>query len=124
MNKNNTENAHNSTIIKEKVLSNIKPLTEKQELNLKKECLYISNDNKTFIKRIGELKKGSIIITLLEGVNGYFIEWINGDNIKEIGLTIKNKRVMDYDGVYFLNEDIVYLLRKCGFIVNTKEVLK
>ncbi len=84
----------------------------KMNKKIKKECLYLSKDNQTFINKIGELKKGNITITLLEGKRGFYLEWSNGYDIKEIGLTIKNKRVMDYEGVYFLNKDIVYLLRK------------
>lgn len=97
--------------------------TQQKEFDLKKECLYFKSNN-NFLDKIGKLKKGGITITLLKGEQGYFLEWISGENIKEIGLTIKNKRVMDYEGVYFLNKDIVALLRKCSFVVNTKEVLK
>jgi len=101
--------------------------TEQETLNLNKEYLFISNDNNTFIKRLGELRKNNLIYTLLEGNNKrYCVEITNRNDevIKEIGLIMKGKTLLDFEGVYFLNKDIVYLLRKSGFKVNSKEVLR
>ena len=95
----------------------------KNEVNIKKKVIWTDSKG-GFIERLGYMEKDGLIISFYRGEGGYYVELDKcGEVFKVIGLTIEKKRVEDYEGVYFLNKDIVYLLRKCGVIV-PKECLK
>jgi len=87
--------------------------------NYKKEDYFLNSDNSIYIKKIGSLKIDEGLIYELIKYNDYFImELIKNDEvIKTITIHTKNKRVVDYEGCYFLNKNVAKLLRKNKIIV-------
>lgn len=60
-------------------------------------------------------------MTLMKAQDGnYVIEWVvpDLDEVVEIGIVAKGKKVMDYDGVFELPSEAVKLLKQNGFDVS------
>ena len=84
----------------------------------KEKIIFLNNNNSVCISELGELKTNELVYTLLKYNDYLIIEMArDGEVVNKITIHIKNKRVIDYEGVYFLNKNITKLLRNNGFIV-------
>ena len=95
-----------------------------EQTRQEQEKVYLNNDNSIYIKEMKVLNVGNFKY-ILSKFNDYYIIEIerNKEVIKTINVFVKNKRVIDYEGCYFISKIIAKLLRSFEVVV-PREVLK